>query len=258
MSVEGLQSVARGLALLRLLNARDGQSLVELATASGLTRGTAYRMLQTLQFKGLVDRETPTGLYRLTVKVRSLSHGYDQEEWTSEHARPLLLELGTRINWPVSLCTAMGHNIRIRENTDRVSALVFQVIKGGSRAQLLSCAPGLVLLSQFSASECRAVIEAGRTSPDPQVAALAARSADVEQLLADIRAQGHCCRPRPAERETEIAVPVHLEGPRRLVALSMRYFSSAMRHDKAISQHVPLLHETARKISARYRSDAAA
>lgn len=254
MSVESLKSVAKGLALLRLLNARDAQSLTELAQGSGLARGTAYRMLQTLQHKGLVERGQDDGRYRLTFRVRSLSHGYDQEEWTSEHARPLLLDLGTRINWPVSLSTVMGHSVRIRENTDRVSSLVFQVIKGGTRAPLLSCAPGLVLLAQLSASERRAVLTAGRSLPDPQLAALAARTADVEQLLADIRARGWCCRAKPAERETEIAVPVALRGQRH-AALSMRYFSSAMRQDRAIALYVPLLNETASQISARDRSE---
>jgi IclR family mhp operon transcriptional activator len=261
VSVQGLKSVSRGLAILRLLNvkqgAEQGHSLSELARQSGLPRGTVYRMLATLQFKGLVERDDDEGLYHLTVKVGSLSHGYDQEDWTSELARPLLLELGSRINWPVSLSTAMGHMVRTRENTDRVSSLVFQAIRGGSRAPLLSCAPGLVLLAQFSPSERAAVLEAGKSLPDPQLARLAASGAHVEQLLTDVIAQGYCSRLRPAERETEIAVPVTLQGPQRLAALSMRYFSSTVRHDRAISLYVPLLQDTSRRISERYMSEVA-
>jgi IclR family mhp operon transcriptional activator len=209
-------------------------------------------MLNSLQVKGLIERNPATSTYGLTVKVKSLSHGYDQEEWTGEHARPLLLELGERINWPVSLDTVMGNTVIIRENTDSVSSLVFQVIKGGYRAPLLSCASGWVLLTQFSQSERAAVLEANKASRDPHISMLAGQPSYVEQTLSEIKEQGFCCRSKPADRETEISVPVYLKGQRRLAALSMRYFSTAMRQDKAVETYVPLLQETSQKISDRY------
>ena len=66
-----VRALTRGIEILRLLNERASASAQELADASGLARPTAYRLLETLQSIGLVERARSHEGYRLTSKVRS-------------------------------------------------------------------------------------------------------------------------------------------------------------------------------------------
>ncbi len=57
----GAQAVARAAELLRLVTAApDGASLQSLASASGLSRSTAHRLLTALRVEGLVDQDEAT------------------------------------------------------------------------------------------------------------------------------------------------------------------------------------------------------
>ena len=57
--------------------------------AIGLPRTTSYRILETLCGMGLAVRDDATDRYRLTLKVRSLADGFDDEAWVSTLAKPL-------------------------------------------------------------------------------------------------------------------------------------------------------------------------
>ncbi len=63
----GSQSINRAVGLVNLLARHhdDGASLRELVQASGLDRTTVWRMLTSLQYAGLVDRDVHSGLYSL-------------------------------------------------------------------------------------------------------------------------------------------------------------------------------------------------
>ena len=133
-----MRALERGLHLLEALGRLRSASVVELARATGLPRPTIYRLLETLQEAGLVARNEAE-LYRLTQRVRALSDGYDEEEWISGVARPVLEALGQEIAWPVSLFTFDAGRMLVRETTHHRSALsvdhgmVGQRLAGGSR-----------------------------------------------------------------------------------------------------------------------------
>ena len=59
--------------------------------------------------------------YRLTIMVRSLSEGFDDDAWVSRIAKPMIEELGRELVWPVSLATLSGTNLVVREATDHSS-----------------------------------------------------------------------------------------------------------------------------------------
>ena len=62
-----VQSVERALALLDAIAAGSprGSTVAELALACGINRATAWRLLATLEGRGLVDRDPATSRYQI-------------------------------------------------------------------------------------------------------------------------------------------------------------------------------------------------
>src|SRR6202521_6563 len=117
-STRPIRALMRGLDVLTFLNLRDGTTVSEVAEEIRLPRTTVYRILETLNNAGFVFRDTTDDRYRLTIMVRGLSHGFDDEAWVSQIAKPLIHELGGELVWPVSVATLSGTAMMIRETTD--------------------------------------------------------------------------------------------------------------------------------------------
>ncbi len=75
MATPSLQSLERGLSILKALNTAPGMGIDSLSTLLSLSRGTTYRLLETLRRGGYVERENVRGKYVVTDRVLCLSDG---------------------------------------------------------------------------------------------------------------------------------------------------------------------------------------
>ena len=107
-STRPIRALMRGLDALTVLNLRDGATVSEVAHEIRLPRTTVYRILETLCNAGFVFRDASDDRYRLTIMVRSLSDGFDDEAWVTQIAKPLIEDLCREIVWPVSIATLSG------------------------------------------------------------------------------------------------------------------------------------------------------
>ena len=115
-STRPIRALIRGLDALTVLNSRDGATVSEIAQEIGLPRTTVYRILETLCGAGFIFRDSSDDRYRLTVMVRSLSGGFDDDAWVTQIAKPLIGDLGREIVWPVSISTLLGTSMIVRED----------------------------------------------------------------------------------------------------------------------------------------------
>src|ERR1700736_6766379 len=122
-STRPIRALMRGLDALTFLNLRDGATVSEVAQEIRLPRTTVYRILETLCDAGFVFRDAADDRYRLTVLVRALSDGFDDETWVTQIARPYIHELCREIAWPVSVATLSGTVMLLRETTDHSTPL---------------------------------------------------------------------------------------------------------------------------------------
>ena len=114
-STRPIRALIRGLDALTVLNLRNGATVSEVAQEIRLPRTTTYRILETLSHAGFVYRDATDDRYRLTIMVRGLSDGYDDEAWVTQIARPFIHDLGKDIVWPVAIASLSGTTMMVRE-----------------------------------------------------------------------------------------------------------------------------------------------
>jgi len=251
-STRPIRALMRGLDALTVLNQRDGATVSEIAQEIRLPRTTVYRILETLCDTGFVFRDATDDRYRLTILVRSLSAGFDDEAWVGTIARPLIHELCREIVWPVAIATLSGTSMMVRETTDHTSPLAVERYSAGFRAPVLASASGRAYLANCSVALRDSLIEAlARSNKEDDK--LARSRPEVLHLLAETKAQGYATfnRTRRLIDDTALSVPV-LVDDRVLAALTVRFSGAAVPLKLAVERFLPMLRRYATKISTLF------
>lgn len=159
-----VQSFNRGLQVLEYLNRHNGSNANAVSRGTGLTRGTTFRLLETLRQSNFVRRDLQSGQYWLERQVRALSDGYSDEQWIDDIAQPKLQSVGQEVVWPLTLSTPSGIFMLIRLNTDFESPLSQNRFLTGHRVPVLDSASGLVFLSFCDEGQRQTLIEMASNS----------------------------------------------------------------------------------------------
>ena len=249
-STRPIRALMRGLDALTVLNMRDGATVSEIAHEIRLPRTTVYRILETLCSAGFVFRDESDDRYRLTIMVRSLSGGFDDDAWVSRVAKPLIEELGRELVWPVSIATLSGTTLVVRETTDHSSPLATDRYSPGNRLPLLSSACGRVFLSFSPAAQRDTLIDILARSGKEEDRLARAPRADLQRILAEIKTQGFAVtsRTRRLVEEINLSVPV-MTGERILSCLTVRFTATAVPLKTALERFLPRLKHCAGRIS---------
>lgn len=227
--------------------------MMEIARASAVPYPTACRIVQTLLFEGLIEQEPVRKRYRPTGLVQTLAHGFQGHAEVVQTARPYIVELTRRLLWPISLATHVGPNMVIRDSTHALTTLTFSDYFPGFSIPILDCASGLAYLAYMPEDERASILASLKRLPD-RVPTHTLRMIEEEKLLETIRHQGFATRgnnhfTRNPGKTSSIAVPIfengHVAG-----AMTLAFFSSAMRMEQAIAQFADPLREAALSISA--------
>ncbi|MGD0491736.1 MAG: IclR family transcriptional regulator C-terminal domain-containing protein [Steroidobacteraceae bacterium] len=248
-STRPIRALIRGLDALTVLNSRDGATVSEVAQEIRLPRTTVYRILETLCAAGFIFRDASDDRYRLTVMVRALSGGFDDDAWVTQIAKPLITDLGREIVWPISISTLLGSTMVVRE-TNSSALLDVERYSAGHRLPLLSTAAGRVYLSFCSAAQRETLIDLlARSGKEEDRLARAPRT-DMQRILSEIRSHGYSStsRIRRLVEEISLSVPV-LSEDRILACLTVRFAANALPQKAGIERFLPKLRQCASKIS---------
>ena len=254
-STRPIRALIRGLEALAVLNRRNGATVSEVTSEIKLPRTTTYRILETLSEAGYVYRDPADDRYRLTLMVRGLADGFDDEAWITQIARPCINDLCKDIVWPVNLLSPSGTSMLIRETTDHASPLAVERFSAGFRLPLLLSASGRVYLA-FCRSETRDALLEILSRSTREEDKLARSRPELERIFEETREQGYATsvRARRICEEMAISVPVLVED-RVLATVAVRFSPSAVPLGLAVERFYPKLHETANTIGQRF-SDA--
>jgi len=247
-STRPIRALIRGLEALSVLNRRNGATVSEITGEIHLPRTTTYRILETLTQAGYVYRDAADDRYRLTVSVRKLADGFDDEAWITEIARPCISDLGREIVWPIALSSPSGTSMLVRDTTDHASPLAVDRVSAGSRIPLLTSSSGRAYLAFCTSDERETLLDIlSRSSREEDK--LARSRPEVERILEEAREQGYATtvRARRISEEVAMAVPVLIDD-RVLAAVAVRFSATAVPQRLAAERFVPKLRETAARI----------
>jgi IclR family mhp operon transcriptional activator len=257
-STRPIRALARGLDVLAILNLRGAVTVAEVAQEIRLPRTTVYRILETLSESGFVHRDGSDDRYRLTIRVRGLSGGFDDEPWVTQIVRPLLLELSREVVWPVAIATLSGKAMLLRETTDHMSPVATERYSAGVRVPVLTSATGLAYLAHCGTEQRNALIDLVWNSVKAEERFTGSRN-ELQQALSEIRTRGYAVQSRSRRHSEDIAlsVPVMLDGS-GFAALSIRFAAAALPLPVAVARFPPKLRECAGRISQVFSETQAA
>ena len=250
-STRPIRALMRGLDTLTVLNSRDGATVSEIAHEIRLPRTTVYRILETLCEAGVVFRDSLDDRYRLTILVRGLSAGFEDEAWVSRVAKPCIADLSREIIWPISVASLSGSVMMVRETTDHETPLAVERYSAGFCVPLLSTACGRAYLAFCAAPERQTLIDTLANSNKEEDKPARTQRVELDRLLADVKAQGYATAARSRRLVEEISMSVPLAVADRLLAvLTVRFLSSAVPLKSAVERFLPKLRQCAAKIIA--------
>lgn len=245
-----VQSIQRCLTILEYLNVNEGATLQQVCAATGLTRGTAYRVLETLRHEQYLRKDVGSSRYWIAGRVRVLSEGYRDEWWIEQFAAEAIRELGRKTLWPVKLLTLSGHEMITRATTDFESPFTDGKFPTGFRVTLLWSAAGLSYLAFSDDATREVLVKAARTAPQRPSASAPYRKdiADIDELLTRIRCDGYHIADHPETMFYSMAVPV-LRGEKPLGAIAIFFYRATVSRSDAVVTYLPLLQQTAADIA---------
>jgi IclR family pca regulon transcriptional regulator len=244
-----VEALARGLDVLACFDAeRPAMSLSEVATAAGLARPTARRLLLTLEELGFV--RASDGAYQLTPKVLTLGMAYVGALGLWDIARPHMEALVARTGESSSMAQLDGSDIVYvaRVSVPKLIALRVEI---GTRFPAVQTSQGKVLLAALSPTQLEATLaEPSRAGLPPYI------GRTPEQLLDDltgVRARGWALADEElAPGVRSVAVPVRDGAGNVRAAMNVTVHAAETSTEVLLRDHLPLLLRTAGEVSAEW------
>jgi IclR family pca regulon transcriptional regulator len=242
-----VESLARGLDVLRAFDEHHREmSLAEVATATGLARPTARRLLLTLEELGYV-RSTDAS-FSLTPKVITLGTAYVASLGLWDVARPHLEALVRRTGESSSMAQLDGGDIIYvaRVSVPKIIALRVDI---GTLFQAPQTSQGKVLLAALSREDLDATLATPSRSGLPRYIGKPREALDEE--LTQVRARGWAIADEElAPGVRSIAVPVRDGTGTVRAAMNITVHAAETSTEKLLDVHLPKLLRAAGDVSA--------
>ncbi|GAA2547607.1 IclR family transcriptional regulator domain-containing protein [Pseudonocardia hydrocarbonoxydans] len=244
-----IEALARGLEVIAAFRPHHpSMTLAEVATATGLARPTARRILLTLEELGYV-RAGERG-YALTPRVLDLGVAYVRSTGLWEVARPHLERLVARTRESCSIAQLDGSDIVYvaRVSVPKIVSLTVQI---GTRFPALSTSLGKVQLAALAPDELDAVLA------QPTRSGLVPRwqpdRAERDAALREVRARGWALTDEQlALGIRSVAAPLRDGSGRVIAGVNVNCHAAETPVERLLEHHLPLLLQAAGDISADF------
>ncbi|MGW1564605.1 IclR family transcriptional regulator [Streptomyces sp. NPDC002144] len=242
-----VQSVDRAVSILQSLSRRGPSGVTELAAALGLHKATVFRLLATLESRGLVEQDTERGRYRLGFGMVELAAGAGRQSDLSLLSRPVCRELAAAVGETVNLAIHDGLEV-ITIDQEMGGATISSIDWVGKRSPLHATAAGKLFLAHMPEEQADEVLGRGLVRYTPHTIT---EPALLKAELRTVRERGYATTSQEHEIGlAAIAAPIHdLDG--RIVA-AVTVSGPTFRLDLgADDETVPALAEQVRQAGER-------
>jgi IclR family pca regulon transcriptional regulator len=244
-----IEALARGLEVVTAFRpGRPVMSLTDVATATGLARPTARRILLTLRELGYV--RSCEGGFALTPRVLDLGVAYVRSMGLWDVARPHMDALVAQTNESSSIAQLDGSDIVYvaRVAVPKIVALAVQI---GTRFPALQTSLGKVCLAALPPEEVdRVLAEPSRSGLEPRWRP-AREERDAE--LREVRARGWALTDEQLTLGIRsVAAPLRDGSGQVIAAINVNTHAAETPVEKLLQEHLPLLLRAAGDISADF------
>ena len=261
--IKPIESLARGLQVLQVLQTMRAASLQDLHLATGIPKATLTRILVTAHQQGLVWQRMVDGAFlpSHTLQRRTAA---DDGAWLSEIASPVLAELSERLQWPSVLAVPrLDYMETLETNSSRTYFDGLPQRPHGYRINMLGSAVGRAYLAFSPEPEFEAVIARLRHKDVP-AHRLAFDDDALRRLVETTRERGYSFRApdfggdynRPRSEVDDgresIAMPVLLEE-RVVGAINLTWRRQVLSMTGMVQRHLEDLRAAVRTVEARAR-----
>lgn len=223
-----MQSVDRAVSILEMLALVGSAGPTELSIGLDLHKSTIFRLLTTLEARGLVEQDDERGRYRLGNTVVQLAAGAAKTRDLAEIGRPICRELAEAVRETVNLSVRRNDEVVTVEHVVG-SGTVTAMDWAGNRQPLHTTAAGKVFLAAMTDGEFDDVVASGLVAHTEKTIT------DVGLLrehLAEVRKLGHATTFEENEVGlSAVSVPVRALGDAVVAALTIS--GPAFRVDEA-------------------------
>ena len=143
-----VQSVDRAVSILQALARRGSAGVTEIAGEVRVHKATAFRLLHTLEARGLVEQDGERGRYRLGHTVVQLAAGAARSHDVASLCRPIALELAAAVGDTVNVVVCDGEEITTIDQAVG-DAIITSIDYVGKRGPLHATAAGKVFLAEL-------------------------------------------------------------------------------------------------------------
>jgi IclR family transcriptional regulator, mhp operon transcriptional activator len=190
---ETMRGLERGLRVLEALEANPISSLHDLHHATGISKTSLLRILQTLAAFGLVSRRLGDGRYRTSTNLTRTPRRHARYERVAEAAAPVLDRLCQKISWPSDLMVPAGDHMLIAETSQTQTPFLIKAGGIGRSVNWLLSAVGRAYLAHCPDKEREGIIAKLGNSERPEDH-LAHEPARLARILAETRHRGYGIR----------------------------------------------------------------
>lgn len=182
-----VQSVHRAISILQVLALHGAAGVTKIAAEVGVHKSTVFRLLATLESRGLVDQNTERGRYRLAYGVVQLAAGATKMDDLTVLSRPICAQLAETVRETVNVDVHDGQAVI---SIDQVlgSPAITTMNWVGQRTPMHTTAAGKVFLAHMDSEQLDAFLEKGL---EPHTAYTIVDPAQLKEELGLVRERGY-------------------------------------------------------------------
>lgn len=246
--------LARGLQLLACFSRQEPRLTgAELSRRLQVPRASVFRMLQTLEQMGYVERTADSAHYQLGIGTLRLGFEYLASMELAEHGRIVIDELRDQTGYAAHVVVRDGREVVVVAKAPGRSTL-YSAIQVGARLPAHATVLGRVLLADLSLAEL------GELYPEPQLTAYTERTptslVQLKSLIDADRVNGHGISQGGFETGiSTLAAPV-FNGERHVVAAISITVPAQSVSEAQVSELLPLVQQAAAKLTTRIHHQA--
>ncbi len=261
--VKPIDSLARGLQVLQVLQEMRAASLHDLHLATGIPKPTLTRILLTAHQEGLVWQRMVDGAFLPSHTQRRREP--DDDAWLVEIASPVLEDLSRNLQWPSVLSVPrLDYMETLETNSSRTYFDALPPRPRGFRVNLLGSASGRAYLAYCPPQEFEAVVQRLRHRDIP-AHRLAFDDEALRRLVETTRERGYAVRApdfggdyhRPRSEVDDgresIAMPIRVED-RVLGAINLTWRRQVLSVTGLVQRHLGDLRAAVAEVEARARA----